>query len=385
MGTWQGTVHPPKAKAKGQVEVLPIPAGKGKGKAEDEGKGKGGYGKGYQGTCWRCGKVGHKAHECYANSKQAKAIHEDAEESEEVIGGVWMIGSVDVEEKTAKIAKRPSQKLDLSNRFEALGEIAEEKSELEEIRDIYPDQKAQFKEEKLPRTSVSGKVRDEKTKQGIKMEASNLLDQPLPGATTHQPSSDRATNLSGDACGCHSCEQTHEEFGYQNEIVGVQDKYLDKSEVLPELEPVCIAAAGKAKATRESGLTFNVADVSRPQASAMKVVEAGNRIVMDPNPEDCYIENKATGEKMRIRQKKGTFFFGVLYTEVAEEGVVTLDSGAGVNVWPKEKFKEIKLMPKVKDLKMVAANGTDIGNYGQKLIKFRGVAATTTSTFTRPM
>ena len=56
-----------------------------------------------------------------------------------------------------------------------------------------------------------------------------------------------------------------------------------------------------------------------------------------------------------------------------------------INVWAMEKFKEIKLMPKVKDLKMVAANGTDIGNYGQKLIKSRGVAATTTSTFTRLM
>ena len=243
---------------------------------------------------------------------------------------------------------------------------------------------AEFEQEKLPRTSVSVKIRDEKTKQGIRMEASNLLDQPLPEAMTHQPFSDRVTNLSGDACGGHNCEQTHKEFGYQNEIVGVRDKYLDKSEVLPELEPVCIAAVDRAKATRESGLTFNVADVSRPLASAVKVVEAGNRIVMDPNPEDCYIANKATGEKMRIRQEKGTFVFDVLHTEV-DEGMVTVDSGAGVNVWPKEKLKEIKLMPKVKDLKMVAANGTDIGNYEQKLIKFYGVAATTTSTFRRPM
>ena len=60
---------------------------------------------------------------------------------------------------------------------------------------------------------------------------------------------------------------------------------------------------------------------------------------------------------MKIREEKGTYVFDVMYTEANGEGVVTLDSGAGVNVWPKEKLKDVKMMPKGKGLKMITANG----------------------------
>ena len=41
------------------------------------------------------------------------------------------------------------------------------------------------------------------------------------------------------------------------------------------------------------------------------------------------------------------------------------------------------MMPKVKGLKMVATNAADIGNYGQKVIKFRGVVAARRAGFVR--
>ena len=52
---------------------------------------------------------------------------------------------------------------------------------------------------------------------------------------------------------------------------------------------------------------------------------------------------------------------------------ITLDSGAGVHVWPKTKQPEGKVLPRKAGLRMVAANGTNIQNYGQKEICFRGV------------
>ena len=45
---------------------------------------------------------------------------------------------------------------------------------------------------------VSVKIRDETMKQGTRMEASNLLDEPLPSTMTHHPSSCRVTNFTGD-------------------------------------------------------------------------------------------------------------------------------------------------------------------------------------------
>jgi hypothetical protein len=75
---------------------------------KDSGKGgkdfgKGGGGKGYQGTCFNSGKVGHKAWECRGDARiNANAVEEREDEDDEVqagsveIGTVWSIGEVEV-------------------------------------------------------------------------------------------------------------------------------------------------------------------------------------------------------------------------------------------------------------------------------------------------
>ena len=62
--------------------------------------------------------------------------------------------------------------------------------------------------------------------------------------------------------------------------------------------------------------------------------------------------------------------------EVEEEPVnelvyVTIDSGAGRNVWPKGKKVPGKLMPLKKKVKLVAANGSPIDVHGEKTIEFQ--------------
>ena len=75
---------------------------------------------------------------------------------------------------------------------------------------------------------------------------------------------------------------------------------------------------------------------------------------------------------MALRAHRGTYVFDVVYEETGEKDVVTLDSGAGVSVWPKNKMPELRLEPKQKGLKMVAANGSAIENFGQKVVAFHG-------------
>ncbi len=65
--------------------------------------------------------------------------------------------------------------------------------------------------------------------------------------------------------------------------------------------------------------------------------------------------------------------FDVKYAD-GKEGAITLDSGAGVNVWPMDLQKEVQMMPKQKGLMMLAANGTEIENMGRNMVKFRGIA-----------
>ena len=65
------------------------------------GKGKS-FGKGFAGYCWNCGEQGHRADQC----KKAWAIEEEvaAEVGQvEEIGGVWHIGSVDIEKASIRL------------------------------------------------------------------------------------------------------------------------------------------------------------------------------------------------------------------------------------------------------------------------------------------
>ena len=141
-----------------------------------------------------------------------------------------------------------------------------------------------------------------------------------------------------------------------------------------------------AKLSRLSSIRFNVANVSKPLAAAVKVAEAGNLIVMHPDESKCFIQNLESGERMQMRKDRGTFVFDVVYEDTKETGTVTLDSGAGVSVWPRAKVKEGTLLHKKPGLKMIAANGTEIRNEGQKVIKFRGLSTSTApdATFARP-
>ena len=60
-------------------------------------------------------------------------------------------------------------------------------------------------------------------------------------------------------------------------------------------------------------------------------------------------------------------------TEDGTTGAMALDSGAGVNVWPQDWWNDAKMEPKVAGLKIVAANGTEIANLCQKVIKFNAI------------
>ena len=124
--------------------------------------------------------------------------------------------------------------------------------------------------------------------------------------------------------------------------------------------------------TRESAIEFNVAEVRKPLASAVRMVMAGNRVVLDSD--DSYIENRKTGERMKLKVKDGTYVFDAQYKD-GEVDEFTSDSGAGVNVWPQGRPHDIPMMPKRSGIRMCAASGTEIQNLGRKIVQFRGVKA----------
>jgi hypothetical protein len=132
------------------------------------------------------------------------------------------------------------------------------------------------------------------------------------------------------------------------------------------LEHVVIGAVGVGSG-RKAAMRLHVAGVQRPLASAAKVAQAGNRVVMSSN--GSFIEHEKTGERIPLRVERGTFVFDVQY-QGGTCGTITLASGAGVNVWPEHLLTEVPMGPPDAGLRMTAANGTQIASCGTKLIEF---------------
>ena len=66
----------------------------------------GGEGKGYQGNCWHCGKVGHKAAECAVRVQEVGETSEKAKVGQVAVGIVWHIGCVGLSEGLAGLEPR---------------------------------------------------------------------------------------------------------------------------------------------------------------------------------------------------------------------------------------------------------------------------------------
>ena len=74
----------------------------------------------------------------------------------------------------------------------------------------------------------------------------------------------------------------------------------------------------------------------------------------------------------KVLDQEEDFDIGEVEEEPVNEVVdVTIDSGAGRNVWPKGKKVPGKFMPLKKKVKLVAANGSPIDVHGEKMIEFQ--------------
>ena len=58
-------------------------------------------------------------------------------------------------------------------------------------------------------------------------------------------------------------------------------------------------------------MNFREADVTKALAAGSKVLEAGNRVVLDTDRGGSYIENKKTGKCVPLRIENGVFVFDV--------------------------------------------------------------------------
>jgi hypothetical protein len=400
--------------------------------------GKGVKGKGFSGVCWICGKAGHKAAECPSQA-QTNAIDADSQETAEIggvwiIGAVdHMIEPRNSGQKepstTGSITGLPARR-SLPPQVPSQASSSSSTS-----RDwlLHPGiHKRSLKEnktaakgtgiQKIDRNDSSCEKIPEKTtkdaqERGKDFSMSNVANFKFPMRTKRNLSNDsRISNVGstgkglnkffpfdfdphgqeinigtsgsrlvgssvdypddGQAINLKVPQTFKKDLTLKNRFVhlSINDEATEKEEDDEDVVEVCAVAqeSHAPRRTRASAMKFHVANVSKPLAAAGKVVEAGNRVVLDQH--SSYVEHIATGERMHLRKEKGVYVFDVEF-EDGDKSTITLDSGAGVNVWPRGLKDNIPMEAKDEHLRMFAANGTRIEHDGTKQVRFKGIAS----------
>ena len=92
-------------------------------------------------------------------------------------------------------------------------------------------------------------------------------------------------------------------------------------------------------------MRFEVAGVKKPLMSVKRIAEQGNKVSFGPEEKDNFIINKVTGETIPLRTYgRGSYVMGVNFPN-GEKTTITIDSGADVNVYPKEWGNQFELKP----------------------------------------
>ena len=380
--------------------------GKGKGKGYDTGGGKGyggikgvgkshyggkngakGYGKGqyglskgkgrgYQGECYRCGQVGHKAAECEQMIQQVKPEEHTQEACSIEVGGAWYVGCV--EEKSARKrfcaaygtcggtcrAWGPHAPTKESN--DNGGHQEHEKDEKDE-----KDEKVCCEIEN-PKNNI--KTAREGTQEPKSQEFQTAASQQKNVKTKHsRTQSDR--NPAGGPKNVKDANDEKDERtkGMQKQkMIKIKSKDWKKVQVgdedLWDAEGcICVVEDEAGKELTQIGLGFQVADVKKPLLAVDRVVEKGNVVQFGPEEEDNFVMNRNSKEKIMMRKKGKSYVIDIklkdgYWTEV------TVDSAAEESVCPKEwaKMYEMKPVQEGRQLRLVNASGGPIKHYGQR-------------------
>ena len=60
-------------------------------------------------------------------------------------------------------------------------------------------------------------------------------------------------------------------------------------------------------------LTFQVTSVNKPLLTVRRVTEKGNHVSSGPQPEDIFIDNRSTGDKIKLRPNGRGSYVLVVY------------------------------------------------------------------------
>jgi hypothetical protein len=320
--------------------------GNGKGKGDFKGKGKGAF----MGVCWQCGDVGHRAVECQkggglGGAGSSMEIGAVAEDGARAVGGVWAIAAVCAEEwvdvkKGAKDRNnkyKDSRSIVCENRFRGLEEDEpSNEADMQFSRKVGIQRTLQ--EEGLGRKKVkfvneSGKGKYEEEGQsnfndGVKFEDVAAVCA-VPFASCCEGCRNRCPP-GLEVCTVNAGERTWRRFSVgeitvdsaAEESVCPKEWCTEFGTKTPARWLKFVNASGGTMGHygertanfrvdgEESGvmsLSFQVSDVQKPLVAVRRITEKGNLVQFGPRESDNFIQNKATGVKIQMLKKGGSY------------------------------------------------------------------------------
>ena len=117
---------------------------------------------------------------------------------------------------------------------------------------------------------------------------------------------------------------------------------------------------------------FHVTSAKKMLVSVERLTAAGNLVTFGPSNDYCCIKNLETERVIHMKRRGGVYEVEVMFQigEMWKKGILTIDSGAEENVMPRGWYEEVELMEKKEGIKFMGADGSDLGNFGRKLMQF---------------
>ena len=241
----------------------------------------GGKGAGYQGTCWNCGKVGHKAAECDVWKVNEVAQDQQPCSSVGSVGGVWMISEVARQEpdeppglgrswKTVPGRWRP--KVRGSSGASASGvKITRGRFEALDICPVESDFSA-----------------DSAT------------------AVVCSASAEITVDSAADESVCP--RDWAEQFGTNPVKTGRELKLINATGgKINHYGSRKVAFQPEAAGARLLGIGFEVTDVKKPLMAVSRICEKGNIVQFGPDERQNFIQSIATGDKLYMTRRGNSY------------------------------------------------------------------------------
>ena len=295
--------------------------------------GKGYPGKGYQGKCFNCQEVGHKAAECTKPKSGVAAVDQQPRD----LGRIeWDVCAIEVMQ--ASDSKWPLlQKWTSKNPFESLKE--EEEEEDLQCSPCLPDGcRPGVEAVAVAATRVVGLKRLKKQgKQSSKRLYKEFIQESVPKTPDSSPL--EINLIDGKVAerkivkGKITVDSGAAESVWPADMVGEEEELEQKEGMIGFVaangspmpnygrKVAKFVNVGSETDGTEKAMGFQVTDVRKPLAAVSRIVDKGNRVVFGPKPEDNYIMNIQTGQKMFMKRERGVFVLDVGFMLPKDEAV----------------------------------------------------------------